>query len=108
LTQALPIAAIALAMPWGAALIIRYLPLAGLYRAAIAIAFGALYGCLLLDPAIDWVSGARESRPVDFSQWHDRYIGGNVTTLVLIGSLLVAVILAITAALRRAPRPVRS
>jgi transcriptional regulator with XRE-family HTH domain len=106
LTQALPIAAIALVLPWGLAVLIRYLPLAGLFRAAIAIAFAALYGCLVLGRAIDWVTGANEPRPVDFSQWHGYYIGGNVSTLVLVGSLLVAAILAVTAAVRRTPRSV--
>jgi transcriptional regulator with XRE-family HTH domain len=104
LTQALPIAAIALVMPWTAALIIRYLPVAGLFRAAIVVAFVSVYSCVLLQPAIDWISHDVEARPVDFSQWHDVYIGGNVSVLVLIGSLVVAAILAIAAAFRRQPR----
>jgi transcriptional regulator with XRE-family HTH domain len=104
LTRALPIAAIALVLPWGLALLIRYLPLAGLYRASIAIAFTALYGCLVLERAIDWITGTNQPRPVDFGQWHGYYIAGNVTTLVLVGSLIVAAILAIAAALRPAHR----
>jgi hypothetical protein len=104
LTQALPIAVIALVIPWATALVIRYLPLAGLFRAAIVIAFVSVYSTVLLQPAIAWVDHDTQARPVDFSQWHDIYIGGNVSILVLIGSLLVAVVLAITAALRRQPR----
>jgi transcriptional regulator with XRE-family HTH domain len=104
-TQALPIAAIALVIPWASALIIRYLPVAGLFRAAIVIAFASIYSCVLLQPAIDWLSHNTEAHPIDFSQWHDVYIGGNVSVLVLIGSLAVATVLAITAALRRQPRP---
>jgi transcriptional regulator with XRE-family HTH domain len=97
LTQALPIAVIALVIPWGAALVIRYLPLAGLFRASIVLAFVSIYGCVLLQPAIAWVDHDTEARPIDFSQWHDTYIGGNVSILVLTGSLLVAAILAIAA-----------
>jgi transcriptional regulator with XRE-family HTH domain len=104
LTLALPIAAIALVIPWGIALVIRYLPIAALFRAAIVIAFVSVYGCVLLQPAIEWVDHDTQQRPIDFSQWHDIYIGGNVTTLVLIGSLVVAAILAITAALRSPSR----
>jgi len=103
ITQALPIAAIALVIPWVTALVIRYLPIAGLFRAAVVIAFIGLYD-LVLVPAIALITHDTEPRPVDFSQWHDVYIGGNVSILVLIGSLLVAAILAITAALRRQPR----
>jgi transcriptional regulator with XRE-family HTH domain len=103
-TVALPIAAIALVIPWATALVIRYFPVAALFRAAIVIAFASVYGCLLLQPAVDWVIHSTRSQPIDFSQWHDMYISGNVTVLVLIGSLLVAAILAIAAALRRRPR----
>ena len=104
LTVALPIAAIALVIPWATALVIRYLPISGLFRAAIVIAFVSIYGCLFLQPAVDWVTHGKRIQPVDFSQWHDIYIAGNVTVLVLVGSLLVAAILAITAALHRQPR----
>lgn len=100
-TQALPIAAICLVLPWGTLVAVRYLPISGLYRAAVTIGFVALYGCLVLGRAIDAVAHHPESRPVDFSQWHDGYIDGNVTTIVLVGSLIVAAILAIAAALRR-------
>jgi len=103
-SRALPIAAIALVVPWAIALGIRYLPLAGLYRAAIVIAFVGIYACVLLQPAVSWVTHDRQSRPIDLSRWHDAYIGGNVTVLVLIASLLVAMILAITAAIRQQPR----
>jgi hypothetical protein len=99
-TQALPIAAIALVIPWGAALVIRYLPLPGLFRAAIVVAFVGIYGCVLLQPAIAWVDHDTQARPVDFSQWHDIYIGGNVSILVLIGSVLVAAILTIAAGMK--------
>ena len=104
LTVALPIATIALVIPWVTALVIRYLPLAGLFRATIVIAFVSLYGCLFLQPAVNWVTHGTRTQPVDFSQWHDVYIGGNVTVLVLIGSLLVAAALAIVGALQRQPR----
>jgi transcriptional regulator with XRE-family HTH domain len=104
LTRALPIAAIALLIPWGTALAIRYLPISALFRAAIVLAFVSIYGTVLLQPAIAWVDHDTQARPVDFSQWHDLYIGGNVSALVLIGSLLVAVVLALAAALRRGRR----
>jgi transcriptional regulator with XRE-family HTH domain len=103
ITQALPIAAIALVIPWVTALVIRYLPIAGLFRAAIIIAFIGLYD-FVLAPAIAWISHNTEPRPIDLSQWHDMYIGGNVSILVLVGSLLVAAILAIAAAIRSQPR----
>jgi transcriptional regulator with XRE-family HTH domain len=99
-TQALPIAAIALVIPWGAALIIRYLPVAALFRAAIVIAFVSVYSCVLLQPTVAWVDHDTQARPIDFSRWHDVFIGDNVSVLVLIGSLLIAAILAITAAFR--------
>jgi len=99
-TQALPIAAIALVIPWATTLVIRYLPLAGLFRATIVLAFVSIYGCVILQPAIALVDHDTQPRPIDFSQWNNIYIGGNVSVLVLIGSLLVAVILAIAAALQ--------
>jgi transcriptional regulator with XRE-family HTH domain len=103
-TKSLPIAAIALVIPWAVAVVIRYLLLSGLFRAAIVIAFVGVYSTELLQPAIDWVTGQTERRPVDFSQWHDLYIGGNVSVLVLIASVLVAVILAIVAAVSAGSR----
>ena len=103
-TQALPIAAIALVIPWAAALVIRYLPLSGLFRAAIVVAFVGIYSCVVLQPAIALVDHDRQQHPVNLGQWHEVYIAGNVSVLVLIGSLLVAAILGITAALRRQPR----
>jgi transcriptional regulator with XRE-family HTH domain len=104
LTRSLPIAAIALAIPWAVALTIRYLPLSGLFRAAIVVAFAGIYSSVVLQPAIAWIIHDTKARPIDFSQWHDVYIAANVSFLVLIASVLVAVILAITAALRRQPR----
>jgi transcriptional regulator with XRE-family HTH domain len=103
-TRALPIAAIALVIPWATALVIRYLPLSGLFRATIVLAFVSVYSCVLLQPAIALVDHHTQARPVDFSQWHDIYIGGNVTVLVLIGSVLVAAILGVAAALRNQSR----
>lgn len=100
-TRALPIAAIALVIPWAVALIIRYLPVAGLFRAAIVIAFAGVYSCVLLQPGIGLITGENRSQPIDFSRWNDNYISGNVNALILMASLLVAVILAIAAALRR-------
>lgn len=99
-TQAPPIAAIALVLPWGVALAVRYLPLVGLLRAAIVIAFVSVYGCVILQPAIAWMTHDTQARPVDLGQWQPVYISGNVSVLVLIASLLVAAILAITALLR--------
>lgn len=99
-TQALPIAAIALVIPWGTALVIRYLPVTELFRAAIVIALVSVYSCVLLQPAVAWVDHDTQPRPIDFSRWHDVFIGDNVSVIVLIGSLLAAAINAITAALR--------
>lgn len=101
ITKSLPIAVIALVIPWVVAVVIRYLPISGLFRAAIVVAFVGIYAGELLQPAIDWVTHVSQPRPVDFSQWHDAYINGNVSVLVLIGSVLVAVILAIAGAVRR-------
>jgi transcriptional regulator with XRE-family HTH domain len=103
-SHAVPIALIALVIPWAIALIIRYLPFAGLYRAAIAVAFVGVYVGVLLQPAIAWVTQENEPRPIDLSQWNDTYISGNVTVLALIATLLVSAILAITASLRPQPR----
>ena len=103
-TRSLPIAGVALVIPWVVALVIRYLPVAGLYRAAIVVAFAGIYSSVVLQPAIALIIGDKVARPIDFNQWHNAYIAANVSFLVLIASVLVAVILASTAALRRQPR----
>ena len=101
LPRAVPIALAAMLLPWGIALIVRYLPLAGLYRAAIATAFGGLYA-FLATPMLRWLGGeARTWQPVDLGVWRGNAIAGNVLLLILLAALLVAVVLAVAAALRR-------
>lgn len=95
--RALPIAAISLTVPWGVAVIIRYLPLAGLVRAAIALAYVSVLGCLVLPPAVGWIVQDTEPRLTDLGRWEPTTIGGNVSLIVLIASLLVAAILVVTA-----------
>ena len=99
-TRSLPIAAIALVIPWAVALFVRYLPIAGLFRAAIAIAFAGSYSSLVLQPAIAWIAHERAGLTVDFSRWDHATISGNVAILSLAACILVAVILAVAASLR--------
>jgi transcriptional regulator with XRE-family HTH domain len=106
-TRALPIAAIALVIPWAAALVLRYLRIACLFRAAIVTAFVGVYSCVVLQPAIGLVTGETRAQPIDFSQWHGDYISGNVNALILIASLLVAAVLALAAAHGRSAREAR-
>jgi len=99
-TQALPIAALCAVLPWAVALVIRYLPLSGLYRAAIAVALVGVYSYAILRPAIDWVSGWQREQLVDLGRWHGDYINGNVNVLSLVLCLLVGMVLALAAAVR--------
>lgn len=103
-TRALPIVAISAVLPWMVALVIRYLPVAGLYRAAIAIAAGGLYTYGVLQPAIEWLTGDQQARPVDLGRWDYPYINGNVNALTVVACLLAAGVLALAAALRSSQR----
>ncbi|MCL2514922.1 MAG: helix-turn-helix domain-containing protein [Microbacteriaceae bacterium] len=102
--QALPIIGVSAVLPWLIALVIRYLPAAPLYRAAVAVAAGGLYVFAVLQPAIDHLAGNRETRPVDLGQWDAAHINGNVNALTAVACLLVAAVLAVAAALRGSRR----
>ncbi|AYG02652.1 helix-turn-helix domain-containing protein [Gryllotalpicola protaetiae] len=103
-TQSLPITAVCLVMPWVIALVIRYLPIAGLYRAGIAVAFAGVYLFAVLQPALDRLTGDHQERPVDLGRWQAEYINGNVNVLTLIGTVLIGAVLALAAALRGGQR----
>ncbi|MCL2781111.1 MAG: helix-turn-helix domain-containing protein [Actinomycetia bacterium] len=100
LTRALPIAGLALVCPWAIALVIRYLRVAGLYRAAIVIAFLSLYSYFALVPTINRISGDRTSNPINLSQWREPYLNGDIGLVTLLAGLLVAAVLAATQAQR--------
>ncbi|GAA4180093.1 helix-turn-helix transcriptional regulator [Gryllotalpicola koreensis] len=105
ITQALPIVVVSAALPWLIALVIRYLPVAALYRAAIVVAAGGVYTFAVLQPAIDRLAGGQQqARPVDLGRWDGDHISGNVNALTVVACLLVAGILAVTAALRSSQR----
>lgn len=99
-SQAIPISALVAILAWVSALVAVYLPVAGLYRAAIVVAFVATYNFYVLNPAIARLSGERVLNPVNLARWHDPYINGNVSLLVLLGCLLLAAVLALAGALR--------
>lgn len=100
LSRVLAIAAIGIAPMWSIALVIRYLPVNGLGKAAVVVAFsgGIAYA---IQPAIDRLLGeAPESLRFDFTQWNASTISANVQFLVLLGALLIAAGLSIAATVR--------
>jgi transcriptional regulator with XRE-family HTH domain len=99
-TRALPIAGLSVVYAWATALVVRYLPVAALYRAALVAALLSLYTYFVFLPLVPRVVHEQQARPVDLSRWHDPYLNGNIALLVLIGGLLVATVLAAAQALR--------
>ncbi|HEX7661351.1 MAG TPA: helix-turn-helix transcriptional regulator [Pseudonocardiaceae bacterium] len=98
--KALFIVGIAVVFPWALALAVRYLPWAGLYRAAVVTAFFGLYLYFGFAPLLGWIDHEPLTRPVDLSHWEAAYINGNVQLLVVIAAVLVAMVLAVTGAIR--------
>lgn len=99
-TPVLQLAAIGLAPVWAVALVIRYLPVRGHFRAAIAITLIVFY-TVFVQKLVDGVLGVpSETRLYDLTQWQPAYLGGNITLLVCAGLLLLAVVLAIVGAAR--------
>jgi transcriptional regulator with XRE-family HTH domain len=105
LTRAYPIAGLAAVFPWLGALVIRYVPLNGLLRAGIVVAFAGVYEYLVFTPLIRHIVPDSQPRSVDLSRWHDPYINGNVELLTLTGCLLAAAILGLAGALSRPRTP---
>jgi hypothetical protein len=99
-TQALPIAGLAVVFVWVSALVIRYVPLAGGYRAAIVVAFVPLYSYVVFNPLVDRIVDDRRDSPVDLTRWDAAHIDGNVWLLMILTGLLAAAVLAAAQALR--------
>lgn len=99
-SRALPIATIALVPVWTIALVIRYLPINGLGRAAIVT---TVVGCcgFGITFAVEAILGDRVNRPfvehLDLTRWQHDTISYNILMLFLIGCLLAAVVLGIAA-----------
>jgi transcriptional regulator with XRE-family HTH domain len=95
-SRTVPITASALAFPWVIALMMRYLPVSRLNRAAAVLGFTGVYvwvfrlfvGRITNEP----------DRGVNLEQWRDPYIDGNVLVLTVILCLTAAAILSMTAA----------
>lgn len=99
---AVPIALMGLALPWGLMLIIRYVPLRGLAKAALCCVWGGLIN-LLINPAINTIAdGVPFALTLpNFSVWsNDVILNANIDFLVLLALLGTAAGLGI-AAMRR-------
>jgi len=99
--RALPIAALAILFVWVPALVIRYLPVAGLLQAAVVIAFVGVYEFSLFNPLVRRILDEHPANPIDLSRWHDPYINGNVSVVVVLTSLAVAGVLAVLGGTRQ-------
>jgi len=99
---AVPIALMGLALPWGMMLLIRYVPLRGLARAALCCAWGGLFN-LFVNPVIRMVSDGTPfalSLP-NFSVWsNDIALNANIDFITTLAVWAVAAALGI-AAMRR-------
>ena len=94
------IAAIGLVPIWVVALVIRYLPVNGLGKAAVVfmIVGACVYGVQF---AVNRVLGEPdEAGQLDLTSWNEQTINSNVQLLVLFGALLIALVLGIAAAMR--------
>lgn len=99
-TPVLPIAAIGLVPVWLVALVIRYLPVNGLGKAAVVLLIVGVcaYGVQF---AVNRVLGEpAEEGHLDLTSWNESTINSNVQLLVLVGTVLIAVALGIAAAVR--------
>ena len=91
-SPALPVACFCLALVWVVALVIRYLPVGTVHRAAIVIALSGLF-TLATNPVVEAIvdGGGLRPQPADLSVWRVENISGNVALLIALGCLLVAV-----------------
>lgn len=99
-TRALPIAGVCAVLAWAIALVIRYLPVSGLYKAAIAVALFGVYSYAVVQPAIVRITGAQWPRQADLGRWDDGHINGNVDVLSLVLALLLGAVFTVAAAAR--------
>ncbi|MCP3426929.1 helix-turn-helix domain-containing protein [Rothia sp. AR01] len=90
---ALPVAAMVLGIAWSVTLVLRYLPVGRLRRAAVALVLGAAF-FTAVPPAVDvLLTGAPyRFRPFDLLRWESATIGGNVNALVVLTMLAGAVV----------------
>lgn len=97
---AVPVSIIALVPVWIVALVIRYLPVNGLGRAAVVVAIFGL--CVItIDRAVLLVVDESHDQVLDLGRWQPETIGANVQFLVFLGALAAAVVLGVAAASRR-------
>jgi len=70
------------------------------------VAFVSVYEFALFSPVLRRIVDEHQDNPIDLSRWHDPYINGNVSLVLLLTGLVVAVVLAGFGAtrLQRAPR----
>ena len=94
-TRTVPITATALIFPWVVALVIRYLPVSRMSRGAIVVGFTGAFAWVV-HFVVERITSGSNPR-VDFGQWRDPYIAGNVLIITLITCLAIAAILSVTA-----------
>lgn len=95
----LALAGIGLAPVWGIALVIRYLPINGLGRAAVVVALGGA-SVFAVDLAVSRVLGEDRYGQLDLTRWDSVTISANVQFFVLVGMLLLAAVLGVMAVVR--------
>ncbi|MGV8880865.1 MAG: helix-turn-helix domain-containing protein [Rhodoglobus sp.] len=102
---ALPIFGFCSTFAWLIALIIRYSPLRGLFTAAIVVVLSGLF-TVITNPVTEAIlhGAAPRFSPTDLSVWDVPYISGNVSLLVLIACLAVAVALTLAGLVSRGRR----
>jgi transcriptional regulator with XRE-family HTH domain len=98
---ALPVAVTGLAFVWIVTLVIRYLPILGLYRAAIVVALTGAF-VWIAGPVFNALASGTKAdfERVDFGTWTVPYIGGNVAMLVLLACLVASAVLCVMAIIR--------
>ncbi len=93
------IALVSLALPWAIMLIIRYLPINGLFKTSLSLFLSAIF-MFLINPTINYIYGDPfKIEPYNLKLWTDNYINGNTTVVISLSCLLVAVVFAICGAI---------
>lgn len=93
---ALQITAISLIPAWAMMIVIRYMKINGLYKGSICLFIGTIFSFIVnsfLDVIID--NKPFKLQEVNFSNWSDTYVSGNVNLIVALSLIVISIVLAV-------------
>lgn len=96
LSIAVPCTLFGLILPWTFMITIRYIKVNSFFKTSICLVISSIYTFIINNVINSIISKNKFTlQPVDFSNWSEKYINGNVTTIVSVSLAFLAIVFVI-------------